>query len=238
MLLDSRQQLLTSQQFLWGETLHAEAAHLVVGGGGIADKAVGIVLGPHKTTRLTGGRDAFVEPHDVRNPDGRQRGQDITRLVSLDNRAHPGPVRRLNRPRVRPLIFVSGENPMAAGRMRVVVGRHRPHDRHLVRELGGAWQQFTELHARNDGADGLKRTTNIDGRIGLRVERLVLRRPPCQIQKDDILRAAERIVGKQADRCRLAGLQELGQRHAEHAQPPHAQNFASRQTVAKPRGTS
>ena len=143
----------------------------------IADETIGVPLAAHQAARLTGGRDVFVQPHDVGNPDRRQRRQDLARLVTLDDRTEVRPIGRLNRPRIRTDVLVAGQHPVAARRVRVVVGRHRSDDRQLVGHRGSSRQQLAELDAGNVGADRIERTADVGGCVRLWVKCFVLRRP-------------------------------------------------------------
>jgi hypothetical protein len=69
----------------------------------------------------------------------------------------------------------------------------------------------------------LVKATDAAGRIRLHVERLKMAGTAPLEKEDDGLRAGDALRVPR----RLFGEDELGQRHAEHAQAPHAQNAAA-----------
>ena len=213
-----------------------EALDLEAGGGRVADDALRLPAPAEEAGRLPRRLHVVIEPHHVRQPDGRVRRQLRARLEHLDDAAQVRPVGRADLPRLRALVTVARQQPVAAGVVQVAVGAERADDGDLVGDGGGARQQLAEVDARHGRLDRLEFAADFGGRVRLGVERLVLRRPALEPEEDDVLRLAEgaRIfrIGARRQRPRL---QQGREREAERAKATESQHLAAVEAVTQAR---
>ena len=199
----------------------------------VADEPIGVPLCAQETAGLAGRADIVVEPHDVRHPHARQRRHALAGLEHLDDRAEIRPIAGLDFPRAAGRVLFAGQHPIAAGVVRVVVGRHRADHGQLVCHAGHAGEQLAKLDARHVGGDGLERSANFDRRVGLGVESLVLRRAPLQPKINNILGAAESRIARRPQPAAGLGRQQRRQRQPQQVQPANAQPLTAADAVAE-----
>ena len=229
MSIDLREQVLACRQ-PQGRNFgrQRQTRDLKMGVGGIAHQAVRLPSRPEKPRRLAGWHDIVVQTHHIRQPDRGEPGGSLARLEPLDHRTEIRPVVRADLPRLLTGVRISGKHPVPTRVMKVAVRANRPHNGELVGPRRRARQQLAETNARNVRLDRGEFATNLGGRIGFRVEGLMLGRSTLQPQKNDVLRPSERTAHGLAVTWFFARREQRRQRQAERAQAANSQKFAER----------
>ncbi len=98
-----------------------QAVDPVVGIGGIAEEPIRVPSFAEEAGGLPGRLNIVVEPHHVGKPDRAEGRNAIARLEHLDDRAQVRPIRGADPPRLDAVVFVAGEDPVAAGVVKIIV---------------------------------------------------------------------------------------------------------------------